>query len=63
MKNWIKNPACAGVRRPHAGDAPGPGDHPHQDQGSGGHWGDARPHGPHLQASQAKDRHYNHVHW
>ena len=55
-------PEYVGLRRPDAGDPPGPGDHRHQDQGGRGHRGDARPLDPNLQAAQAEDRHNYHVH-
>ena len=51
-----------GLRRPDAGDPPGPGDHRHQDQGGRGHRGHAGPLDPNLQAAQAEDRYNYHVH-
>lgn len=53
--NEVSRAGCVGVRRPGAGDPPGPGDHRHQDQGGGGHRGDTGSNDPNLQAAQAED--------
>ena len=53
--NEVSRAGCLGVRRLGPGDHPGLGDHRHQDQGGGGHRGDAGSNDPNLQATQAED--------